>query len=444
MGNDLTTVHADNEGDAAVVPLSSDTARLWRVMFARPVPATSLQPSARLPSLPSSLLSSLLSSPPLFLPLYLLLSPLLVLLVLVGAGPSVAAPTPATPVGGPQLSRNGLIVDLKPGTAVPPTVDAHAYVVADNDTGEVLAAKNPHQRLRPASTIKMLTACALLPQLNPTTTYQVVHDDAAVEGSKVGLKPGYSYQVDDLWRGLFLSSGNDAANALANVAGGLGPTLDLMRRHARSLRADDTTVANPSGLDADRQYSSAYDLALILRDGLRRADFRGYIATRTAQFPAPKGGSYQIQNQNRLLGRYTGLIGGKTGYTSEAGHTFAAAAERDGRTLIVTLLRSENRLEDDAAALLDWAFAAGNGPNPVGTLVDPAKPSASAKGTTKAPSLGDAASRDGSGGMGGISPLLIAGVTAVVLTGGFFGFRIRARRARRRRYVHRLRRMRGL
>ncbi|MGH3327235.1 MAG: D-alanyl-D-alanine carboxypeptidase family protein, partial [Streptomycetales bacterium] len=198
-----------------------------------------------------------------------------------------------------------------------PKVRARAYVVADAGTGAVLAAKNAHRRLRPASTLKMLTAITLLPRIDPGAVYRARRADADVIGSKVGLVPGQRYRVDDLFHGLFLASGNDAAHALATMAGGVGRTVRLMQRQADHLNAHDTTVANTSGLDAKDQFSSAYDLALIARAGLARADFRGYCSTVRAQFPGQRGKTYQIQNQNDLLYGYGGAIGVKTGYTTK-------------------------------------------------------------------------------------------------------------------------------
>ena len=197
-----------------------------------------------------------------------------VLLVAPVAGPAVADTAPAA-VGGEQLATAGLVVDA-PGAEPLPKVRAASYLLADLTTGEVLAAQDPHGRLRPASTLKILTALTLLPELDPAAVYTAQWEDANAEGSRAGLVPDATYTVDQLFQALFLVSGNDAASALANAAGGVPGTVAAMNATAKGLGALDTTVRNPSGLDAPGQYTSAYDLAVIARTAMAREDFRDY------------------------------------------------------------------------------------------------------------------------------------------------------------------------
>ena len=158
--------------------------------------------------------------------------------------------------------------------ATPPAVQASAYVVADLDTGAVLAAKAPHAKLRPASTLKTLTALVLLPRLKKADVVVGTDADAGIEGSKVGVYPGLRYSVDLLFEGMFLASGNDAVHALCvHDPGGVKGTIQRMNQKAKEIGALDTTVTDPTGLDADGQYSSAYDLALFAKAGLARPDF---------------------------------------------------------------------------------------------------------------------------------------------------------------------------
>jgi hypothetical protein len=139
------------------------------------------------------------------------------------------------------------------------------------------------------------------------------------------------------------------------------------------LQAGDTTVVNSSGLDADGQLSSAYDLALIARACMQRPDFRKYVATRNARFPArEKGKTFAINNQNELLTDYPGAIGIKTGYTTLAKNTFVAAATRSSRTLLVVVMHGKHGIHKEAAKLLDWGFANAKVVEPVGVLVGPA------------------------------------------------------------------------
>jgi D-alanyl-D-alanine carboxypeptidase (penicillin-binding protein 5/6) len=284
--------------------------------------------------------------------------------------PTATPPThdPARPViGGEALGTPGVVL---PGGAppLPANLTATSWLVADLDTGAVLGACGAHEYRAPASVQKLLLAATLMPQLDPATVVQVVPADLQFEpgSSAVGLLVGGRYPVATLWLGLLLNSGNDAANVLARLGGGprgVAGTLEAMNATARELGAYDTHAVTPSGLDGPGQYTSAYDLALIARACFEREDFRRYATTPRAQIPAqppmdPRG--FQIQNENRLLSQYPGALGGKTGYTSQARHTYVGAAQRGGRRLVVTLLGAEAqpaRGWQQGAALLDWGFA---------------------------------------------------------------------------------------
>ena len=139
-------------------------------------------------------------------------------------------------------------------------------------------------------------------------------------------------------------------------------TLDLMRETAKRLHADDTVVVNADGYDADGQVSTAYDLALMARAGLQDPGFRSYCGLTRARFPGNANSSYEIDNENRLLGKYPGMIGVKNGYTSLAHHTFVGAAVRNGRTLLVTVMDAGIDIYKQTASLLDWGFAQNPGP----------------------------------------------------------------------------------
>jgi D-alanyl-D-alanine carboxypeptidase (penicillin-binding protein 5/6) len=275
------------------------------------------------------------------------------------------------PVGGKQLGNKGVVIDRESRVPAPPDVAIGSYVIADLDTGEVLAAKDAHQRLRPASTLKTLTALTLLPRLDKRARYTAVRQDADMIGSKVGLEAGSVYTVDQLFYGLFLPSGNDAAMALANASGGLKATVSLMNAEAKRLGAYDTHAVTPEGLDEDGQLSSAYDLALFGREGMQSADFRKYCSTTAFGFPGRKGKTYQIQNTNKLLYRYDGTVGIKNGYTTLAKNTLVAAVERNGRRLLITAMRIQSPSYDKVEQLFDWGFMAAGQVKPVGTLVKP-------------------------------------------------------------------------
>jgi serine-type D-Ala-D-Ala carboxypeptidase (penicillin-binding protein 5/6) len=293
--------------------------------------------------------------------------------LLTSASPAPADETSTATVGGAQLASTGLVLDA-PGAKPLPKLTAGSFLLADLDTGDVLAARNPHGRLRPASTLKVLTAITVLPQLDPNAVYTVGSADANAEGSRVGVVPDATYTVHQLFQGMFLVSGNDAASALANAAGGQRQTVARMNATAKRLGALDTTARNTSGLDAPGQYTSAYDLALFARAGLARQDFRDYVTTVKAQFPgkmAKKGKtrkSYQIYTQDRLLLNYHGAIGVKTGWTTKARGTFVGAATRNGHTLIATVMHTKVSSWVESRSLLEWGFANIAATRPVGSL----------------------------------------------------------------------------
>lgn len=289
--------------------------------------------------------------------------------------PLEVAESSAPVLGGPLLAQKGPVVDLSGGAPKLPKVKARTWVLADATTGEVLAAKKAHKQRRPASTIKTLTALTLLPKLDPDSTWTGTARAANTYGSKVGIKKGREYTIDELFYGLMLPSGNDAAIALAQADSTVPKTVEEMNDVAQDLQAYNTTAANTSGLDAKGQFSTAYDLTLIARAALEREDFREYATTKKSQFPNPKKKRKKpidIYNQNDLvMDDYRGVLGVKTGFTSKAGRTFIGAAERDGRTLIVTLMGIREPSDKAAKKLLNWGFRNRDAIVPVGELVEP-------------------------------------------------------------------------
>ncbi|MEU1112034.1 D-alanyl-D-alanine carboxypeptidase [Streptomyces sp. NPDC005866] len=337
---------------------------------------------------------------------------------------STATPaSAATVVGGERLARGG--IQVRGATGLPRKITARAWLLADCESGEVLASFDAHRRLAPASTLKMLFADTVLKKFDRTERYRVKDTDISdvpAGSSLVGVKPGITYTVEQLWQGVFLRSGNDAVHVLAHMNGGIAKTVAEMQAKAAGLQALDTHVVSPDGFDHKGQLSSAYDLTLFARHGLKDDEFRGYCGTRTADFPAGGKNTFQIQNTDRLLtgswglGTYKGLFGVKNGYTSNAGNTFTGAATRGGRTLLVTVMHPDsggNGVYEETAALLDWGFGRGSSAQAVGTLVDPLSegavsesPSpATAKGAAGAAGTGAAAGS----GASGPSPWRIAG-----------------------------------
>jgi len=289
--------------------------------------------------------------------------------------PLAASPAPQA-VGGAQLAGHGVLVNYPPGP-VPrlPKVTASAWVIADAGTGQVLAAKDPHGRYRPASTLKVLTAISLIPVLNPNAMVVARKQATTVSPNIVGLLAGHAYKVSDLFTALLTISANDAAIALAQATGSFSKGMALINAEARHLQADDTTAVDPNGLDAPGQHTSAYDLALIARQALRLPAFLKYDQTITARFVVARRNAVTLFNQNSLLTTYPGAIGGKIGWTSAAGATYIGLARRHGVTLIVTLLHCPALTEiNSAAKLLNWGFSVDGKVTQVGTLVGPQQP----------------------------------------------------------------------
>ena len=325
-------------------------------------------------------------------------------------------------------------------TGLPEKLTASAWIVADGDSGEVLASFGAHRRLAPASTLKMLFADTVLNKFHRTDRHKVTAADLAdipSGSSLVGIRPGITYTVEELWQGVFLRSGNDAVHVLAHMNGGVAKTVAEMQAKAEDLQALDTHVVSPDGFDHKGQLSSAYDLTLFARHGLKSADFRAYCHTRTADFPAGGRKSFQIQNTDRLLTgawglkTYDGLIGVKNGFTSNAGNTFTGAATRGGRTLLVTVMHPKsgyNAVYEETAALLDWGFGKGSSAKAVGTLVEPV----SEGGARATPTRTNARAAAGAPGTPSGSPsawrmLEGAGSTVVLLAGGVWALRRRMR-----------------
>lgn len=280
------------------------------------------------------------------------------------------------PVGGPELARPGVIVNY-PSRRVPrlPKIRAGAFMVADATTGQILAARRPHTRYAPASTLKILTAVSLIPALNPNATVVASKRAVHVEPDIVGLKRGHRYKVADLFRALLLISGNDAAVALAEATGSFGKGIALMNAEARRLRAYDTVAKQPNGLDAPGQHVSAYDEALIARCALQMPAFLKYDETLQAWFPITSRHRIQLFNQDRLLTEYRGFLGGKTGWTTPAMAAYVGMARRDGHTLIVTMLHAvPGTIFASATKLLNWGFRLDGKIRPVGWLVSPLPP----------------------------------------------------------------------
>ena len=234
-------------------------------------------------------------------------------------------------------------------------------------------------------------------------------------------------------------SANDAAVALTQATGSFGRGMAVINAEARHLQADDTVAVQPNGLDAPGQRTSAYDLALIARQALRMPAFLRYDQPITAKFPVTAKKSVTIFNQNSLLTTYPGAVGGKIGWTNEAGATYVGMARRNGVTLIVTLLHCPALTEiDSGKSLLNWGFAVDGKVGGVGTLVSALSPAVPAPSRSSAAGRYPAAARQAAArshaAAAGPSALDTAGFSGAVLLAAGLGFAYnrRQRPSRRR------------
>lgn len=254
---------------------------------------------------------------------------------------AVAAPAAAQPGTEPS------------GAVALPEGPAEAWLVADLDTGAILASRNPNEPHAPASTIKPLLAMVVLDNLRPDNFARANSSHTEVECSCVGLEPGQPYTTRQLLEALLMVSGNDAANMLADMLGGQGVAIPAMNRKAASLGARSTKASSPSGLDGPGWESTTtpVDLALIYRAALRYPVIAQIMRSPSAQFPGKT-----ITNQNELLTRYPGTFAGKTGFTNLARETYVAAAQRGNRRLVVVEMYGSGDLYGQAIRLFDWGF----------------------------------------------------------------------------------------
>ncbi len=239
-----------------------------------------------------------------------------------------------------------------------PYVSARSIAIIENACGAKLYGRDEHMRLPPASLTKLMTAAVATDQAD-TRTMITAHVDGAKlyddTGSTVmGLKPGMELSLLDLLYGLLLPSGNDAAIAIAEgISGTQAKFVDLMNDKAKSLALEDTHFTNVHGLYNNDLYSSAYDMAMLARYDMLNATLRQVVSAVSWQ---PRWDGPAVWNGNQLMSKYDGADGIKIGYTEQSQQTIVGSATRNGRRIIVSLMRSQDRYTD-SERLFDWAFA---------------------------------------------------------------------------------------
>lgn len=248
--------------------------------------------------------------------------------------------------------------------AVELPLTSRAALLMEKTTGQILFAQNEHEKLEPASVTKIMT---LLLTMDAIDSGALAYDDvvtvsanaAGMGGSQVYLAEGEQITVEELLKCVCVSSGNDAAVALAEkVAGVTELFVEQMNNRARGLGMGDTHFVNPTGLTAEGHVTSAHDIALMSRELLtKHPDIRRFATIWTDSI---RNGTFDLANTNKLIRRYDGATGLKTGYTASAGYCISATAEREGMELIAVVMKGEtaDKRNADAKALLNYGFSA--------------------------------------------------------------------------------------
>ncbi len=266
------------------------------------------------------------------------------------------------------------------------SVEAESALLINADTGAILYEKNPKAILCPASITKLATALYVLKVASNDLATKITAEQDALAwiseegkrksnhsgpaywlepgGTHMGIKKGEELTLKDLLYGLMVASANDAANVIAQHVAGTVPKFMIgLNKYLKEIGCQNTTFYNPHGLYHPKHQTTAHDMALIMRVGLKDPLFRELIATK--QYTRPKTNKQEssvlVQN-NRLIRKgkyfYAKAIGGKTGYISAAGHTIVAVAQQDDRTLIAVLLKTKerNQMFLDAVTMFEAAF----------------------------------------------------------------------------------------
>ncbi|HEX2053597.1 MAG TPA: D-alanyl-D-alanine carboxypeptidase family protein [Actinomycetota bacterium] len=240
----------------------------------------------------------------------------------------------------------------------PPQVSMQAGLLMELESGNVLWAREESSLRAPASLTKVLTALVAL-ENSPLEKTGVISPAARnVPGQRMFAEEGWTMTVGDMLWGLLLQSGNDAAISLAETVSPDGTQAGFMKMandRARELGATDTNFVNPHGMDQPGHQTTARDLALITAAALQDPTFKQMVSSKTHVVPWGDGQKHLFINHNKLLWRYPGAMGVKTGFTRGAGSCLISAVQRDGHTLIAVVMGSPNHYAE-STALYDWGF----------------------------------------------------------------------------------------
>ena len=234
----------------------------------------------------------------------------------------------------------------------PPELSAASAILMDAESGRVLFEKNAREERAIASITKLMTALVAVECGHDLTEQVTVRPEwTGMEGSSIYLRPGETVTLETLLYGLLLSSGNDAAIAVASCcAGDVESFVKQMNLRAKSLGMEHTHFVNPNGLSEEGHYSTAYDMALLARACCQNNIVAEIVETKTISL-----GTRTFVNHNKLLWRYEGCFGMKTGYTEAAGRTLVSCARKNGQTLIAVTLNAPDDWNDHVS-LYDYGF----------------------------------------------------------------------------------------
>ena len=222
-------------------------------------------------------------------------------------------------------------------------VSAKSFVLMDAKTGQILLSLNPQMFIPPASTMKVMTALSVVEHLKMDDTVTVSAYAASAPASKIGIKAGETYTVQDLLYALLLSSANDSARALAEkVSGSEEAFAQQLTREVRQWGAYRTTLATANGLPADNQFSTAQDLALMFKKAMENPELAKIMGTKYYTIKGDK----ELRNHNRFLFTTPLAVAGKTGYTIASKTTYVGLFQKDDKAVIVAMMGSTKKWAD--------------------------------------------------------------------------------------------------
>ncbi|NCA68050.1 MAG: D-alanyl-D-alanine carboxypeptidase [Clostridia bacterium] len=224
-----------------------------------------------------------------------------------------------------------------------------ATIVIEAESGRVLAAQNAQVRLPLASTTKILTAITVIEHTDVNRVVAIPKQAEGVEGSSIYLRAGQKWSVTDLLYGLMLRSGNDSAVALALItAGSVDDFATMMNSTAVAAGAYNSNFTNPHGLDDNKHYTTAFDLAMISRYAMRSSLFREIVASKKHDYTDDTGKKCAFINKNKMLTGFNGANGIKTGFTKTSGRCLVSSALREDMQLICVVLNTSNMWQASA------------------------------------------------------------------------------------------------